>query len=293
MAKFRGQAIASSLFAICALSSVTGAQTEEPNVGRVKSRTTFKLPTDDPTTASEHPLKTLVRQAEIAYRDMRREVRDYSCIMVRRERVDGRLGKHEFIYAKVRNRQIADGKVEVPFGVYLKFLKPKSIAGREVLYVEGQNDGKMFVRRGGTRFAFVTTRLDPNSELAMRENRYPITEFGIENLLLRLIQRARTQLAAGADCEVRYLDDVTVNGRTATGIVIKPNSSHDEMGFYEARVFVDNDLNIPVHYEAYAPPAEGSDRPRLLEQYTYTKLRLNVGYTDADFAEDNPNYQVK
>ncbi|MCP4193986.1 MAG: DUF1571 domain-containing protein [Planctomycetaceae bacterium] len=293
MARLRWQANALSLFAVYLVSNVAGIQADEANVGTVKSRTTFKLPTGDPATADEHPLKILVRQAEIAYRDMRREVRDYSCIMVRRERVDGRLGKHEFIYAKVRNRQVRDGKIEVPFGVYLKFLKPNSIKGREVLYVEGKNDGKMFVRRGGTRFAFVTTRLDPNSELAMRENRYPVTEFGIENLLLRLIQRARTQLAAGSDCEVDYLENVTVNGRIATGIVIKPSSSHDEMGFYEARVFVDNEWNIPIHYEAYAAPAEDSDQPRLLEQYTYTKLRLNVGYTDADFDEANPSYQVK
>jgi len=271
--------------------TVQAASAEEAaNAEEAKPRTTFRLPTGDPGAQGRHPLVPIIQQAEVAYRDVQRNVRDYSCIMVRRERVDGRLGNHEFIYAKVRNRRVHNGDLEVPFSVYMKFLKPRAVAGREVLYVEGQYDGEMFVRNGGMRFAFVTTRLDPNSDLAMHENRYPITEFGIDNLLLRLVQRARDQRKYG--CDVQYLEDAKINGRPATGIVIKNQAADSDSDFYEARVFVDNELNLPIHYEAYAPPVK-EGQPRLLEQYTYTKLQLNVGYTDADFDPNNPDYRVK
>lgn len=290
MMRFSKTTIMACSFIATALMVGTVDVTAEESTGSAKPRTTFRLPTGEPGAAGEHPLLPLVQQAEIAYRDLRRNIRDYSCIMVRRERVGGRLGKHEFIYAKVRNRRVRNGQIEVPFAVYLKFLKPRAVEGREVLFVEGENDGEMFVRRGGTRFAFVTTRLSPESELAMRENRYPITEFGLDNLVLRLAQRARDQMKL--NCDVRYLEGIKINGRASTGIVIKNQDADADSDFYEARVYVDDELNLPIHYEAYAPPAK-EGKPRLLEQYTYTKLRLNVGYTDADFDADNPDYQVK
>ncbi len=255
-----------------------------------KPRTAFRVPTPEPG-RQEHALMPLIRHAETTYTELRRSVRDYSCIMVRRERVAGRLRAHEFIYAKVRHRRVSNGRITTPFSVYLKFAKPSRVKGREVLYVERQNDNRMFVRRGGNRFSFVTTQIDPESEIAMKENRYPITDFGIENLLRRLIIQARAELKA--PCDVEYLTEAKINGRPVTGIIIRPQERNSDSGFYQARIFVDNELNLPIHYEAYAPPKEDGESPRLLEQYTYTKLKLNVGYADIDFDADNPSYQVK
>jgi hypothetical protein len=288
MCRFRWQNVVLGVAPLAVV--VAHAATLNGSEGATKPRTAFKLPTSEPG-SQEHALMPLIRHAEATYLDVRRSIRDYSCIMVRRERVAGRLRPHEFIYAKVRHRQINNGQITTPFSVYLKFAKPAQVKGREVLYVEGQNDNRMFVRRGGTRFSFVTTQIDPESEIAMNENRYPITDFGIENLLRRLIIQARAELKA--PCNVQYLTEAKINGRPATGIVIKPTKRSSRSSFYEARVFVDNELNLPIHYEAYAPPKEAGEQPRLLEQYTYTKLKLNVGYNDIDFDADNPTYQVK
>ena len=60
--------------------------------------------------------------------------------------------------------------------------------------------------------------------------------------------------------------------------------------FNKALVFVDDELNIPVRYEAYDWPATQGGQPQLLEEYTYTDIKLNNGFTDADFDENNPNY---
>lgn len=253
----------------------------------------FKLPTPSPQASPQTSadLQPVLKMAVAGYKQMRAQVKDYSCILVRRERVDDRLGPHEFIYAKVRHRETQGKQVVVPFSIYLKFLKPSSVAGREVLYVEGKNNDEMFARRGGKRFSFVTTRLSPHSELAMTGNRYPITEFGIENLLFRLIQSAK--VASQRPCEVKYLPEAKINGRSALGIVVVNHEASDELPFKEARIFVDNELQVPLHYESYGWPEEDSDESPLLEQYTYTKLQLNHGFTDADFSEDNPDYHVK
>ena len=44
---------------------------------------------------------------------------------------------------------VRDGKVVVPFSVYMKFQRPESIAGREVVYVEGRNGNKIKGSKGG------------------------------------------------------------------------------------------------------------------------------------------------
>jgi hypothetical protein len=256
--------------------------------------TRLKLPTPDlpdGQSRADHPLVPVVRMAMESYRRMRADVRDYTCVMVRRERIEGRLRPHEYIFAKVRHRQVQDQQVVVPFSVYLKFLKPASVRGREVLYVEGKNGGEMFARRGGTRFAFVTTRLLPESDLAMRDNLYPITEFGIENLLYRLIQVARRDLQS--ECQVKLLPDAKINDRAAQGIIVTHQSRQESPNFYQARIFVDKELSLPIHYEAYDWPATPDAEPPVMEQYTYTQLQLNRGLSDADFSEDNPQYHVK
>jgi hypothetical protein len=258
------------------------------------AHTVYRLPTPElnpEAPRAEHPVIPVLRMAVEGYQQLRGNVQDYTCVMVRRERVEGRLGPHEFIYAKVRQRKVLDGQVVVPFGVYLKFLKPASVAGREVLYVEGKYDGEMLARRGGTRFAFVTTRLAPNSDLAMQGNRYPITEFGIENLLRRLIESARDEL--NYTCHVEYLPEAMINGRRVDGVVVTHPDTEPRAPFFQARIFVDEELQVPVHYESYDWPKERGKEPLLTEQYTYTNLQLNVGLTEMDFDESNPDYQLR
>ena len=55
-------------------------------------------------------------------------------------------------------------------------------------------------------------------------------------------------------------------------------------------MFVDEELNIPVRYEAYDWPAQPGDEMQLLEEYSYLDVKLNVGLTDADFDDKNPAY---
>lgn len=57
-----------------------------------------------------------------------------------------------------------------------------------------------------------------------------------------------------------------------------------------SRIFVDDQLNLPIRYEAYDFPAAAGGPPELIEQYSYLDLKLNNGYTDADFDVENPKY---
>jgi hypothetical protein len=168
----------------------------------------------------------------------------------------------------------------------MRFLAPATLKGRKVLYVRGQNEGKMLVRNGGKRFSYVTVRLEPDSEAAMKESRYPITETGLKNVTRRLLEKAEEDMLhdpTGANTQVTFFRDAKVDGRTCTRIRVTHPEPDENLSFHVANVFVDDQLGVPVRVEGYGWPDEEDDAPPLLEEYTFTRLRLNVGLTEAQF----------
>ncbi len=236
----------------------------------------------------DHPLQAALRWAVDGRERIQREIQDYTCILIKRERVDGRLGDRQYMFAKIRHARRHSGR-DIPFGVYLKFYSPESVVGREVLYVHGENDGKIIARNGGQRFAFITTTLKPDSPLAMRDNRYPITQIGFDNLIAQLVDVAEDEIVSDGS-EVKYFKGAKVDGRECIGMEVKTREDSEDSRFYIARVYIDQELRIPIHYEAFDWPEEEGGEPVLLEQYTYRDIRINVGLSENDFRRDNPKY---
>jgi hypothetical protein len=173
--------------------------------------------------------------------------------------------------------------------VYMKFLKPKDLQGREVVWVEGANDGKMWAHGTGIQKVFGTVELSPTSPLAMKGNRYPITETGIQNLIERLIEVAVKDADYG-ECQVKFVTGAKINNRSCTLIQVTHPVPRRNFLFHVARIFVDDEMDLPVRYEAYDWPAEPGGPPEPIEQYTYLNIKLNNGFTDFDFDIHNPNY---
>jgi hypothetical protein len=212
--------------------------------------------------------------------------------LVTRERINGELADYQYLSVKIRNEQFDGDRVVVPFGTYVKFNSPGKFKGREVLYVAGENDGKMIVRKGGRRLGYLVLELDPNAKIALRDYRYPITEIGLENLVRRLIEIGWEELA-NDDCIVQYFKDAMVDGRKCTGLKISKTKHTEDARFHSVRIFVDNELLVPVHYESYGWPTQDGEPPVLHEQYTFRNLKLNVGFGDIDFDRNNPEYKLR
>ena len=77
--------------------------------------------------------------------------------MIKRERVGSKVLDHQYMFLKVRHEQKKNDKVVVPFSVYLRFLKPKELAGREVgilqqahrLRYRTRSQARLHLRRDG------------------------------------------------------------------------------------------------------------------------------------------------
>ena len=241
-------------------------------------------------TQPPHPLDKAVSIAEAGLENIQANVFDYTALMVKRERVKGTLGDVEYMRIKVRNeRQTENGFV--PFAIYMSFLKPKAVKGREVIWVRGQNENKLSAHETGM-IGFKTFHLDPDGMLAMRGNRYPIYEAGIENLVVRLIEKATRDRAAG-DCQVQYLEGAKINNRSCSMIEVVHNERRAPYEFHKAQVFIDDEMNLPVRYASYDWPSTPGGKPILMEEYTYVDIVTNVGLTDRDFDIRNPEYNYK
>ncbi len=237
-----------------------------------------------------HPLDPALKIAREGLQHIQRDIRDYTSTVVKRERINGKLNDHEYMFAKIRNRKVVDGREVVPFSVYMKFLKPANIKGREVIYVAGKNKNKMCAHEGGSAGRFLpTVWLNPTGLLAMRGQRYPIYDLGIENLIMKLIEKGERDEKRD-ECEVKFFYKTRVSGRVCTYIQVSHPKPRSYFDFHIARIFIDDELQVPIRYAAYQWPTKEGGKPVLDEEYTYLNVKLNVGLTDADFDTKNANY---
>jgi hypothetical protein len=231
-----------------------------------------------------HPLVPAMQMAYEGLNHIRNDIKDYSATMIKHERVQGKLNDPEYMFIKVRHE---------PFSVYMYFLGPDRLKGQEVLFVEGKNNGNLLGHGVGIKKIAGTVPLLPTGAMAMAGQRYPITEIGISMLTKRLVEVGEQDMKYG-ECDVKFFRGAKINvgnvKRSVTGIEVVHPVPRKNFRFHIARIFVDDELKIPVRYESYDWPEKPGGPPQLLEEYTYTDIKLNNGFTDTDFDENNPNY---
>ncbi|PHQ32835.1 DUF1571 domain-containing protein [Rhodopirellula bahusiensis] len=235
----------------------------------------------------------LVRGLDMARQSLTRsktEVKDYTALLVKRERIGDSVGDHEYMRIKVRNRKEANGRLVQPFSVYLAFVKPTSVKGREVIYVENQNNGNIVAHEGGFKGRFLpTVSIPPTGMLAMRGQRYPMTEIGVENMILKLIERGEKALQF-EDVHAEIRKEARLQNRPCTVLQLTQPTRRPDAEFHTAQVFMDNELNMPIRYIAHDWPTAAGGRGEVIEEYNYLNLEVNVGLTDKDFDPYNKDY---
>jgi outer membrane lipoprotein-sorting protein len=206
-------------------------------------------------------------------------VEDYTCTFFKRERIDGSLYTPHVMTVKARTK---------PTSLYFKFLQP--YAGREAIYVQGQNHGKIVAHDVGlARVVAGTMHLDPKGDMAMEENRHPVTEAGLGAMIDTVKARWDSELHPGESIVLFH-----PNARVSERPCLMVETIHPKPGpgflFHKVKFYVDKELGLPVRFEAYDWPKSTGVEPELMEEYTYTNLRLNVGLKDRDFDPANKQY---
>jgi hypothetical protein len=206
-------------------------------------------------------------------------VSDYTCIFYKRERIDGQLTPQFIMMMKARTK---------PKSIYFKFEEP--YRGREAIYVEGRNSGRILAHDVGfTKFLAGTMELEPTSSRAMEENRHPITEAGIGTLIDTVARRWAAELSPDESVVV-FDSEMMIGPRRCLMVESIHPRRQPGFFFYKVRLFIDSELNLPIRFEGYDWPKEEGVPAELVEEYSYINLRLNVGLGGIDFDTANRLY---
>ena len=232
----------------------------------------------------------VLEMARAARRQLSQTLDDYTARFVKREADQkGVLGPETEMVIKVQTRLRGDTE-EAPLRVYLRFVSPESIKGREVLWAQDLNDGKMAVHEVGLLFSLKTLWLDPTGIIAMQGQRYPISEIGLVRLVEQLIERGEKD---------RDNPDITVTLNESHSFddlqthlirVQRSRPSGDKDDFSLAEIIIDPARQLILSYRSFGWPAGEADPPPVLESYSYYDVQTNVGLTDTDFDTSNPAY---
>jgi len=275
------------------LYAAEAAEQEHGNVPSVKTSnpptysTLYRpMPPSTHPIADNHPLAGVMQYARREQLYLQQELRDFTCQLVKRERIGGILQDYCYIDMSVREELREDDAVVQPMSIFLNFVGPTRVAGRKVLFIDGQNDGRMLVRNGGKHFDYVIVRVDPLGESAMKESLVPITQTGFNRMLgqfINVLQRHAQADPEGQNTQVQRIEGAKVNERLCTAIRIVHPRKQAGLEFHVANVLIDDELRVPVHVDFSEWPHRADQPGPLLAEYTYTDLKINVHLTDSTF----------
>jgi hypothetical protein len=254
------------LVSLLALAALVAANPPMPSVLPVQPRPL----NPDGTTVMDEPLRLMA-----AARQTYQNVQDYTCTLIKRERLRGQLQADQVVTMRVRTQ---------PFSVYLHWDEPRSMAGQEACYVTGKNNGMMRVHSTGLVGAiggWVT--LDPRDPRVMEHSRHSITEAGIGNLIERYGARWEEERKLNVT-DVRVANFVYNNRPCRRVELVHPPGG--QFTYYRSILYFDNETHLPVRVENYDWPRAGRGNAadgELVEVYSYINMRANVGLRDDAF----------
>ncbi|QDT37918.1 DUF1571 domain-containing protein [Stratiformator vulcanicus] len=212
----------------------------------------------------------------------------YTAELERREVVDGRLLDPQEIFLKVRQQ---------PFGVYLQWLGEQ--AGREAIYADGENDGKLVVQLGGLRGRLLgPLRLDPKGGVAMSESRHPVTEIGLTNLAEQIIEYRKRELDWNGGIIAHLTEGAEHDGRKCFRFECEYASAEVSPEYRKSIIHIDEEWLLPVAVTNYGWPIREYETPKqcdadtMLEDFAYRDVNLSVRLVSADFDQANAEYNL-
>jgi len=214
-----------------------------------------------------------------------KKVPDYLATFTKQERIGGDLSSVQKITLKLRHE---------PLSIYMKWRSGET--GQQVIWAEGQYDGKMQVKAGGIKGRLGTLSLDPSSALAMSQSRHPCTMVGLKCAAEKILQYQKSALEQGIGFQCELRDDAEFDGRPCYRCLVQYDSRQDSSEYRKSEILIDKQLSMPVSVMNFtwaqdADPAT-IDEQTLIEHYMYTDIQVQQQFADLDFSRANEDYRM-
>ncbi len=201
---------------------------------------------------------------------------------------------HDYV-AEIHKQVHKNGKLDIdehsimkfkkPFKVYLKWTSGKK-DGNELLYVDGENDGKIIVRKKLPFGIRKTMHVDPDGFWVKNFSKHSIKDAGF----IGIITKSYNQFA-----EAKKNNDVIavtcsmeeINGRPTHKVVLVVSPEGEKNGYYcrSAIEYFDAENFLPIKVTFWLWEDDE------VESLTFSNVKINVGLTDKDFDKENKEYQ--
>jgi len=218
-------------------------------------------------------------------------VPDYSATFYKQERIDGVLKEPSFMQTKIRHE---------PFSVYMKWLEGDD-PGRELLYVEGENNDEMMVKLGGVKGRMMpTVSLDPEGDMAMKEARYPVTTIGLKNVIEKILSFRKEEINNLNDMSCRMIDEQKWNKQDCFCFLME-FKNRQKSRFRKSIIYIDKEHYLPVCVKNYSCAPDGQesltgeelDEATLSEFYSFSNIVTEERLASVEFEDTNSNYQFR
>ncbi|MBC8113964.1 MAG: DUF1571 domain-containing protein, partial [Candidatus Saccharimonas sp.] len=198
----------------------------------VAIRKTETPPSDENLTPEQLAERALLKKVELLEKGIAflMQTPDYTAQFSKLEVVGGELLEEQTMLIKLTHK---------PFSVYMKWMDYDT--GREVIYGEGLNDGNLLVHAGGWKARLPAISMEPDSSLAMRESRHPITNVGLLNLAKKIVDAHRLDLAHKSFARCEQTEDQSVNGRDCLCFVTEYNNGKTSKEYRKSIVLIDKE----------------------------------------------------
>jgi len=208
-------------------------------------------------------------EAAIARYD--REVKGYTCLLIKQERLSGVLMPEEQMLCWFRE--------EPTFRVLMEWTQGARLAHR-VLYVKGANDDKLLVKLNGVLALGGTARRDADGPDARSSARYPATEFGMRIGMQRTLDAFKAARARG---ELRTVFNgcktVPELGYPCWELVRPDYPRPEDDGISHATYYYDPQTWLQVG--SVLRDAQGN----LIGRYFFCEVKVNAAIDEAMFVE--------
>lgn len=198
---------------------------------------------------------------------------DYTCHMVMKERLGGKMGPANKVELSVRHE---------PFAVHMKWHEPRSMAGQEAVFNKASAPTKMRVKGAGLlgSVGFITLGVDDSR--AKSTSRHTINEAGLANTIAR-VKASWTKLPMEEIEEIRILDGELAGRNCRQIILVNTEAARGKLEFHRTTLWFDLETGLLAGLDGHGWPSAGEKEGELLESYHYHDFRPNPALPNHHF----------
>lgn len=246
-------------------SGIPGDRTDEKVIRNAAKNATPATPSPERLTALAKTDHIELLEWSMALYD--RNIKDYTAVLHKQERIAGKLRKPQEIAFWFRDK---------PYSLLMKWEK-NAVTIDKLLYVEGKENGNMYVHPTGTWAWIKSVKRKPRCQEALKGSLKTADEFGFYRNMLYL-HKVFTKAQNSRSMTTKYLGTSNVYGRDT--IAMEATFTGDKCEYQKIIMHFDTKHILPLALAFY--DREGN----LYSSYAFSNLKLNTGITEDTFCKN-------